>query len=230
MNEWVFGELSWKSVGLRQEVRSPIAVRPVPLSTVQKVSADGSDGTVSLPVQFGYNGNYQVDINGLAEGAPFPGSVEDGENQLIFFDIPEGTELARVALFDADVGDGSGSDDLDLQVYGPGPDFPEVGTSGSPTSAESVDLLNPTAGQYAVYVVDYASAEGPTPFTLFNFNLSGNSGNTQLTAPSQAHINSSGTIDLEWIGLTPGTRALGILSHGNGEAVFSETEIMVNTQ
>ncbi|WP_444903514.1 S8 family serine peptidase [Microbulbifer sp. CnH-101-E] len=230
MNEWVFGELSWKSVGLRQEVRSPIAVRPVPLSTTQKISVDGSDGAVNLPVQFGYNGNYQVDINGLAEGVPFPGSVEDGENQLIFFDIPEGTKLARVALFDADVGDGSGSDDLDLQVYGPGPDFPEVGTSGSPTSAESVDLVNPAAGQYAVFVVDYASAEGPTPFTLFNFNLSGDNGNTQLTAPPQAQINSSGTINLEWQDLSPGTRALGILSHGNGETVFAETEVIVNTQ
>ncbi|WHI51235.1 S8 family serine peptidase [Microbulbifer sp. MLAF003] len=230
MNEWAFGDLTWKSVGIRQDVRSPIAVRPVPLSTSQLVTAEGTDGALDLGVAFGYSGDYQVGIQGLAEGVAFPGSVEDGDNQLIFFDIPEGTKLARVALFDADVGDGSGSDDLDLQVYGPGPDFPEVGTSGSPTSAESVDLVNPAAGQYAVFVVDYASAEGPTPFTLFNFNLSGDSGNTQLTAPSQAQMNSNGDIKLEWIGLAPGTRALGILSHGNGEQVFAETEIMVNTQ
>ncbi|MFA0809678.1 S8 family serine peptidase [Microbulbifer epialgicus] len=230
MNEWVFGDLTWKSVGSRQDVRSPIAVRPVHLSTSQLVNTEGTDGTLDLGVNFGYNGDYEVDIKGLAEGVPFPGTVEDGGNQLIFFDIPEGTELARVALFDADVGDGSGSDDLDLQVYGPGPDFPQVGTSGSPTSAESVDLINPVAGQYAVFVVDYVTAEGPSPFTLFNFNLNGDNSNTQLTAPSQAQMNTNGNVNLEWMGLAPGTRALGILSHGNGEQVFAETEIMVDTQ
>ncbi|GAB2892288.1 S8 family serine peptidase [Microbulbifer echini] len=230
MNEWVFGDLTWKTVGMRQGVRSPIALRPVPLSTSKLINSSGSDGALDLAVQFGYSGDYQVGIQGLAEGTASAGSVEDGENQLIYFDIPEGTELARVALFDADVGDGNGGDDLDLQVYGPGPDFPQVGTSGSPTSAESVDLVNPAAGQYAVFVVDYASAEGPTPFTLFNFNLSGDNGNALLTAPAQAQMNSTGNINLEWMGLAPSSRALGILSHGNGERVFAETEIMINTQ
>lgn len=242
-NEWAFGDLTWKSVSLLYHVRSPIAVRPVALSAPKQAAAEGTDGTLDLDVQFFYSGNYQVTVNGLAEGVANPGSVEDRDRnrvggreddldkQTFFFDVPEGTDLTRVALFDADVGDGSGNDDLDLQLFGPGPGFQQVGTSGSPSSTESITMQNPTAGQYAVVVVDYASAEGATPFTLFNFNLDGDDNdNTQLNAPSQVQISSSGKVTLEWIGLAPNTRALGILSHGNGEQVFAETEVMVNTQ
>ncbi|WP_299940243.1 S8 family serine peptidase [uncultured Microbulbifer sp.] len=230
MNKWAFGDLTWQSVGTRYHVRSPVAVRPVALSAPTQVAAEGTAGSLDLDVQFGYNGNFQVIVNGLAEGVANPGSVEDGGSQLILFDVPEGTNLARVALFDADVGDGSGSDDLDLRVFGPAPDFPEVGTSGSETSTESVTIRNPVPGEYAAFVDDYASAAGATPFTLFNFNLTGDSGNTQLNAPGQAQLNSSGTIALEWMGLAPDTRALGILNHGDGEQVFAETEVMVITQ
>ncbi|MEW5249117.1 S8 family serine peptidase [Microbulbifer sp. 2201CG32-9] len=228
LNDWAFGDLTWKSLGLK--ARSPIAVRPMAVSVQAEVNGEGTDGSVDLPVTFGYDGNYEATVNGLAEGLATPGSVADGDSEIIFFEIPAGTDLARVALFDADVGDGSGSDDLDLRVFGPAPDFPQVGSSGNASSTESVTLRNPAPGQYAVAVDDYASAAGPTPFTLFNFNLTGDNGNTQLSAPAQVGINEQGNVTLEWMGLTPGSRALGVLSHGDGTQVFAETEIMVNTQ
>ncbi|WP_308364609.1 MULTISPECIES: S8 family serine peptidase [unclassified Microbulbifer] len=227
--DWAFGSLTWSSLAGFHSVRSPIAVRPVPISAPAELAGSGTDGSLSFDVQFGYNGAYQVNINGLAEGAPFPGAVEDGENNLIFFDIPEGTNLARVALFDEDVGAGDGSDDLDLQVFGPGPDFPFVGSSGTPTSQEEVNIPAPAAGQYAVFVIDFASAAGPTPYTLFNFNLTGDAGNTVITAPA-AEVGNTDSVEVEWMGLSPGTRALGILSHGDGEQTFAETELLINTQ
>ncbi|MCO1333082.1 S8 family serine peptidase [Microbulbifer sp. OS29] len=230
MNEWVFGELTWKSVGTQIDVRSPIAIRPVPLSAPKQLSASGTDGSLDLDVHFGYDGDYQVDLIGLAEGEVTATTIEDGDIEVIFFDIPEGTQQAHIAMFDADVGDGSGGDDLDLEVYGPAPNYPEVGTSGNATSAESVTLVSPSAGQYAAVVVDYATAAGPTNFSLFNFNLAGDAGNTTVDAPTQVQINTNGSISLDWINLTPNTRALGILIHGNGEKSFAETEIMVNTQ
>ncbi|MFC6981608.1 S8 family serine peptidase [Microbulbifer taiwanensis] len=230
LGDWAFGALTWRSLGNRFEVRSPIAVRPVPIAAPAQLSASGSDGSLSVDVQFGYSGAYQAQMNGLAEGIPFPGAVEDGGDNLIFFDVPEGTDLARVALFDADVGTGDGSDDLDLQVYGPAPDFPLVGSSGSPTSAEAVTMRDPQAGQYAVFVIDYASAAGPTPYTLFNFNLTGDAGNSVVGAPTVAAVGQSGEISIEWMGLAPGIRALGLLGHGDGTQTFAETEVMVNTQ
>ncbi|WP_353057077.1 hypothetical protein [Microbulbifer sp. VAAF005] len=133
-------------------------------------------------------------------------------------------------MYDADVGDGSGSDDLDLEVYGPAPNYPEVGTSGSATSAESVSLANPSPGQYAAVVVDYATSAGPTNFSLFNFNLNGDNGNTAVDAPAQAQIGGTGVVSLEWMNITPNTRHLGILAHGDGEKEFSETQVMINTQ
>ncbi|WP_444943247.1 S8 family serine peptidase [Microbulbifer sp. ZKSA006] len=230
LDTWVFGDLTWQSVGTQVSVRSPIAVRPVPLAAPLDLSAAGTDGSLDLNVGFGYNGDFQVSIAGLAEGLATNATIEDGDVEVIFFDIPDGTELATIAMFDADVGDGGGSDDLDLEVYGPAPNYPEVGTSGNATSTESVSVTNPTPGQYAVVVVDYATAAGPTDFSLFNFYLHGDSGNTALNAPTQAQIGTTGIVSLEWMNLAPNTRHLGILTHGDGEKVFSQTQIMVNTQ
>jgi subtilisin family serine protease len=228
LGDWTFGSLTWQSLGHFYSVRSPIAVRPTAAPTA--LNSSGSDGSLSFNVQFDYSGAYEVNINGLAEGVPFPGAVDDGGNNLIFFDIPAGTNLARIALFDEDVGAGIGSDDLDLQVFGPGPDFPFVASSGTATSEEEVNIANPAAGEYAVFVIDYASAPGPTPYTLFNFNLSGDAGNTTLNAPASAEVGVSGSVAVDWFGLAPGTRALGILSHGDGVETFAETELLINTQ
>ncbi|MCK7598069.1 S8 family serine peptidase [Microbulbifer sp. CAU 1566] len=229
MGEWAFGSLSW-SQGLRK-VRSPIAVRPVPISAPVSVSAEGTAGSLNIPVVFGYDGSFSAAVNGLAVGAPFPGYVEDGDYTVVIFEIPEGTSLSRIALFDADVGAGDGSDDLDLQVLGPDTSgFPLVGSSGSPTSAEQVDLVNPTPGIYAALVVDYASAAGATPYTLFNFNLQGDAGNTRVDGPASASVGSTGNLYLEWDGLPAGTRALGMLQHQNDSGVIAATEVMINTR
>ncbi|WP_299598114.1 S8 family serine peptidase [uncultured Microbulbifer sp.] len=228
-DQWAFGALSW-SQGFRK-VRSPIAVKPVAISVASSMSAAGTAGSLEIPLAFGYDGNYSASINGVAEGLPFGGAVEDGADDLIFFEVPEGTSFSRVALFDADVGAGDGSDDLDLQVLGPDvAGFPLVGSSGTPTSAEQVDMVNPAPGLYAVFVVDYASAPGPTPYTLFNFNLQGDSGNTQLDGPANATVGGDGVLHLEWMGLSGGTRALGIVQHESDSGVIGTTEVSINTR
>lgn len=233
LGDWAFGALTWQSLTSHHAARSPIAVRPVSIAAPSALSAVGTDGSLSFDVQFGYSGSYQVSVNGLTEGTPFSGAVEDGSENpdLIFFSVPEGTNLMRVALFNEDVGDGSDSDDLELQLFGPASaDYPFVGESKNPGSNESISINDPTPGEYAVFVIDYASAAGPTPYTLFNFNLTGDSGNTVLSAPSSAEVGGTGSVSLEWMGLAPGSRALGLLSHGNGSEVFAETEVLINTQ
>ncbi|MFV8782892.1 S8 family serine peptidase [Microbulbifer sp. SA54] len=229
MNEWAFGALTW-SQGLRK-VRSPLAVRPVPLSAPNLAEAQGTSGSVNIPLLFGYEGSYSSVINGLVAGAANSGAVVDGEADLIFVTIPEGTSFARFALFDEDVGAGNGSDDLDLQVLGPASaGYPLAGSSGNSTSAEKVDLLQPAAGEYAVFVIDYASEAGPTPYTLFNFNLNGDTGNTQLTGPATAKLGSAENLLVEWRDLPAGTRALGVVEHQDSSGVIGTTEVMVNTR
>ncbi|WP_288128992.1 S8 family serine peptidase [Microbulbifer sp.] len=229
LNQWVFGAISW-SQGFRK-VRSPISVRPVPIAAPAEVTATGTSGSVQIPLAFGYSGSYAATISGLAPAVTFPGTLADGEAGLLFFEVPEGTQMSRVALFDADVGDGSGSDDLDLQLLGPeSAGFPLVDTSGNPGSDEQIDMLNPVPGVYAVFVVDYASAPGATPYTLFNFNLQGDSGNALLDGPSTVSSGSEGDLHLEWGGLPAGTRALGIIHHSDSAQQLDTTEVMINTQ
>ena len=229
VDEWAFGSLTW-SQGFR-EVHSPIAVKPVAISVDSAMAGSGTEGSLQIPLAFGYEGTYSATVNGVAEGLPYADAVEDGGDSLIFFEVPAGTSFSRFALFDADVGAGDGSDDLDLQVLGPDvAGWPLVGSSGTPTSAEQVDMANPQPGLYAVFVIDYASAPGPTPFTLFNFNLQGDASNTQLDAPAAATVGGTGMLHMEWMGLNPGTRALGIIQHQNESGVIATTEVSINTR
>jgi len=227
LDEWAFGSLTW--TGGPYSVRSPIAVRPTALSAPSDVSGAGTDGSLNYDVEFGYNGDFNATMDGLDEGDSTPGAVADGDADLHFGQmVPPGTTLARFSLFDEEIG---ASNDLDLQVFGPGPDFPFVCSSGSGTSEEQCDLVNPDPGEYAVFVIDFASAAGPTPYILWLFNLDGaDAGNTTIDAPASAAIG-TGNITIDWFGLTGGTRALGIVSYDDGvNPLNAQTEVMINTQ
>jgi hypothetical protein len=214
-------------------VRSPIAVRPVLFVAPDEVRAAGTDGEVSFDVKFGYTGDYEVNVDGLTAGGAQPGSVTDGGANLHFFDVPPGTTLLRISLFDEDTGTGAGTDDLDVQVFGPASaGYPFIGQSAGPTSEEEFNIPNPVAGddEYAAFVVDFASDPGPTPYTLFDFNMDGSdAGNTTVTTPP-AVSGSTGTVTVEWSGLSPATRHLGILEHSDGVETLAETELLINTQ
>lgn len=232
MDDWTFGSLEWK-YGLNQSVRSPIAVRPVSLNVPGTVTASGESGTTSFDAVFGFDGDFGVVVDGLAEGAPLSNVVADADSNQEVYVLPEGVSMARFALYDEEVGDGSAADDLDLQVYGPDTaGFPLVGTSGTSSSNETVDVMNPEPGMYVVVVVDYASAEGPTSYTLYNYNLlGGDVGNITVNAPASVGAGSTGTVELDWSGLTSGTRYLGILNYnGAGEELSPVTEVNIVTQ
>jgi hypothetical protein len=227
--QWAFGSLTWKS--LLHRVRSPIAVRPVRFLAPDEVRAAGTDGEVSFDVKFGYTGDYEVNVDGLTAGGAQSNSIGDGEAQDHYFIVPPGTTLARFSLFDEDTGTGAGTDDFDIQVFGPDvAGYPFLGQSAGPTSEEEFNIVNPEPGEYAVFVVDFATAPGPTSYTLFNFNLDGSdAGNTTVTTPP-AVSGSTGTVTVEWSGLSPATRHLGILEHSDGVETLAETELLINTQ
>ena len=238
LDEWSFGSLSWsKGRGYgrhngKDGVRSPIAVRPVALSAPETVSGAGTDGSLSYDVGFGYSGDFAATMDGLAEGEPQPGDVPVGGNTLHFFEVPTGTTLARFSLFDSEVG---AENDLDLQVQGPdSAGFPFVCFSGTGTSEEQCDLLNPVPGFYAVFVLGFSAADPsvPTPYTVWNFNMNGaDAGNSVITAPGSANGGTTGEITVDWSGLNPGIRALGTISYdGGATSLSSQTEVMIDTQ
>ena len=79
-------------------------------------------------------------------------SLSSPNAQKIDVAVPAGTTYARFSLFDADVNAGS---DIDLCVFS---GATQVGSSGSGTSAEEVNLVNPGAATYTVVVQGWGVA------------------------------------------------------------------------
>jgi hypothetical protein len=229
LNQWAFGSLEWCD-GKENTDRSPIAVRPVAFSAPPEVRASGgTNGSTTFDVTFGYTGTYQVGVNGLVAGDRVDGNVADGDFEEVDYVVPPGTTLARFALYDEDIG---ASNDIDMQVFflpaAGGAVF--VGASGGGTSEEEVNIVNPAAGTYAVLVIDFATAAGPTAFSLFNYNLNGtNAGNTSLVLPAAVSAATS-PVTVNWTGLETGTRSLGILTHSDGTAPLGQTELLISAQ
>jgi len=196
------------------------------------VTASGA--SASYPVKFGYTGPFTATPRGLVAAALSPGVVADDPTdgacsldapnaQLIPVTVPAGTTFARFALFDADVDAGA---DIDLCVANSAGAI--VGSSGSGTSAEEVNLLNPAAGNYTVVVQGWGVV-GSSPFTLNTWLLgSADAGNMSVTAPASATIGTTGTISLGFSGLTVGTKYLGSVAYGGVSGMPNPTIITIN--
>ncbi|MBL8289485.1 MAG: S8 family serine peptidase [Rubrivivax sp.] len=229
LNAYTGGQLTWAGGGY--SVRSPIVVRPVALAAPVSVSSTG--GAASYPVTFGYTGPFTATARGLVAAATTPGTVADDPTdgacsltapnaQLIPVSVPAGTTYARFSLFDADVNPGS---DIDLCVFN---GTTLVGSSGSGTSAEEVNLLNPAAGTYTVVVHGWGVA-GSSPFKLHTWLLgSAAAGNMTVAAPAAATIGATGTIGLTFSGLTTGTKYLGSVAYGGAAGMPNPTIVRVD--
>lgn len=231
LGAWSFGSLTWSSGG-KYEVRSPIAVRPVELSAPAEVSVPAADteGSMSYDIDVGFSGNLAVSAGGLVPAEVQPGSVATGGNTLHFVFIPPGTTHARFSLFDESVGDGSGSDDLDMQVQGPdSAGFPFVASSGSPTSEEEITLVDPLPGFYAVFVIHFETVNPVTEYDLHFWAVGPNLGNIDVTAPSTVSSGDTVPVDVEWTGLAPSTRHLGAVTYSNDDGELGSTVISIDT-
>ncbi|CAN5351772.1 hypothetical protein BH24PSE2_BH24PSE2_19780 [soil metagenome] len=230
--QFAFGSLTWTGAD-GTTVRSPIAVQPVRLDAPEELRAEGTSGELSFEVDFGYNGPYEIDVDGLVAGTMQMNTIADeAESDPHFFGVPPGTTVARFSMFDEDIGDGDGSDDFDIFVFGPGwQGFPFLGSSAGPTSEEEVNIVDPLPGTYAVIVVDFATDAGPTKYKIFNFDVTDeDEGNLTVTAPDTVAASTTETVTVEWSGLRPGTRHLGALNHTDGTEVIDQTELLIDTQ
>jgi hypothetical protein len=136
--------------------------------------------------------------------------------------IPAGTTYARFSLFDADVNPGA---DIDLCVFR---GATNVGSSGSGTSAEEVNLLNPVAANYTVVVQGWGVA-GSSPFKLHTWLLDSTAaGNMTVTAPASATLGQTSLITLNFSGLTAGTKYLGSVVYGGAAGLPNPTIVRVD--
>jgi hypothetical protein len=219
--------------GGTNNVRIPVVLRPVALGAPASIS--GTGGPLSYGVVFGYDGPFSATARGLIPAATTDGSVADDPTdgacslaapnaQLIPVAIPAGTTYARFSLFDADVSPGA---DIDLCVANSGGTI--VGSSGSGTSAEEVNLLNPAAGNYTVVVQGWGVV-GTSPFKLHTWLLgTADAGNMTVTAPANAVTGTTGTIGLSFSGLAAGTRYLGSVAYAGATGMPNPTIVRVDT-
>jgi len=200
-------------------VRIPMVVRPVAMAA--PVAVFGAGDPISYNVTFGFTGDFSATARGLVAADLTPGEVADdptdtfsprtGDPSVVAIPvtIPAGTTYARFSLFDADVAAGA---DIDLYVY---LGATAVGSSGSGTSAEEVNLLNPAAGDYTVYVHGWG-VPGTSPFVLHTWLLgSSDAGNMTVTAPTTATIGVTAPITLTFSGLAPATKYLGSVAYSS---------------
>jgi subtilisin family serine protease len=238
--EFAFGSLTWSDG--THDVRSPIAVRPVPIAAPFEVQGEGTSGSLDFEVTFGYSGPYSAEPHGLVEADTVDDVVVDDPtndiNQALVTEVgvnfhtvavPAGALHARFSLFD-DYVDGA-TDDLDLYVFGPDDNL--VGQSASGTSEEQVDVPDPAAGDYTVVVHGWQTDGPDAAYTLFSWSFSADAGNMTVTAPTEAILGATGTITVDWPGLGPalvaGTKYLGAVSHNNATDRIGVTLVRIDT-
>jgi hypothetical protein len=152
------------------------------------------------------------------------GSVATNASVSFPVSIPAGTTYARFALFDQP----GVTDDLDLEVRNSANAL--VGSSGGPTAAEQVNLVNPAAGNYTVTVVGFATQNATANFTLFNWLLGSTSaGNMAVSAPAAATNGATAPITLTFTGLNPATKYLGSVAYSGATGLPNPTIVNVNT-
>jgi hypothetical protein len=225
LNEYVGGYITWTG-DQGHVVRSPVVIRPVALAAPAQVSG-------SYSVTFGYNGPFTATARGLVPAAITADTVSDDPSDStcsltspnakhISVTVPAGTTYARFSLFDADVNPGS---DIDLCVFR---GTTQVGSSGSGTSAEEVNLLNPAADTYTVVVQGWGVA-GSSPFKLHTWLLgTADAGNMAVSAPATATIGGTGAINLTFSGLAAATKYLGSVAYSGVAGMPNPTIVRVD--
>ena len=233
-NAWTYGSLTWSHDP--HYVTSPLVIKPVAIAAPAEIAGTGEIGTAMFNVTFGYTGDYTAGAHGLEPALMTDGNVLDDPDDsfipvgpgttLHFITVPAGSAYARFSLFD-DYTDGD--DDLDLYVYYP--NGAAAGSSGSGTSAEQVDVANPPAGDYYVFVHGWGTDGPDANYTLFSWAIPATPGSTNmiLTAPTEATLGVTSLITVDWFGLDTGTKYLGAVSHSDSSEVLGLTLVAVDT-
>ena len=148
-DEWSFGALTWRSG--TYEVRSPIAVQSSNFAAPEVVVGEGVEGTVTVPVRFGYTGAYSAAAHGPVPVTRTPGTVAQDPDQEFDPDDPTGTtavplELTgsaflRIALDTADLTPPNATTDIDLYLYDEAGN--EVASSGAGSTNELIEVVVP---------------------------------------------------------------------------------------
>jgi hypothetical protein len=234
---YALGALTWTDG--KHQVRSQLAVRPVPAAAPIEVAGTGTAGSAAIGVTSGFAGTLTAAVAaGLAPadrlastltstGPGFNSAAPAVSDRAAKFTVtvPTGTTVLRQSTFDRDFAAGT---DVDLYLYRSGT---LVGVSGGNTAEEQIQLLNPAATTYDLYVVLFgAPSQSPVEVPAFSWVLGGTAaGNLTVTPASQpVQAGQLATVTAAWSGLTAGQRYLGRVSFGDGSAAAGSTFVRVD--
>jgi hypothetical protein len=232
VDEWRTGSLTWNDKNGHYSVYSPIAVRGIALLVPGSIQGNGTSGSASFQVTFGYTGPYTAAAHGLAEDVVVPGNVPQDPDQNFFpfdgFSEAHVLDLTNAvhARFALPPGSTEAGADLDLYVFDPSGRF--VASSTNPGTDELVDVENPVAGNWTVYVHGWSTPGGDSDYDMDSWIVPQT--NTTLvieSAPASATIGATDTVDVSWDGLSSGPAYLGAVSHSDasGQIGFTLIEI-----
>jgi hypothetical protein len=238
---YAFGSLTW-SDRAGHNVRIPLVVRPVKLAAPASLSGTTASGSATATVKLGYSGSFSAAAQGLVPATTEQRTVNDDPTnnfntgapdsnqgiQVHTFQVPAGTSIARFQLFDEFT---DGNDDLDLYLYRvDGSTSTLAGVSAGGTAAERIDVQNPAAGTYKLYVHGWQTDGTSAVYTLFDWLVpSTTSASTSVSSStSTATVGGSADVTVSWNGLTAGTKYLGRLSYRDGGGEIGSTIVSVN--
>jgi subtilisin family serine protease len=220
LDEWAIGSLTWTDGS--HNVRSPIALEAVAISTPAEVHGDASaSGSLEFDVKPGFTGSLEMTIAGLAGVTPIADSVivgefdadnpvADADTDVYHVVVTAGTRAARFSLDAVD-----DNADLDLYAY---LDGDLVALSASGAADEEVTLLDPAEGTYDVYVNGFA---GNGAYAISNFVVpAADAGNASVSPnPAVVTIGVPVTLTASWTGLDPAKRWFGVISYAGATNV-----------
>lgn len=227
IDEWTFGAVTWTGPG--EDVRSPIAVKPVAVAAPSELVVSGTSGTETFEVVPGMTGSMTSVVHGLVPASTQEVSVtSDGPSggagiadAMIPVTIPEGAAAYRVEVWESEWS----PQPLDLDLYLANSEGSVIAQSAAGGSNESITLVDPTPGSY-VLAIDYwdgaagAVATGP----VHTYAPTGDEGNLDVT-PSPVAVTAGAPVALTatWSGLEAATRYFGAIGFdfGAGEAGYT---------
>ena len=216
-------------------VRMPVAIRPVHIAVPAEITGDGSD--VSWTAKPGYDGPLNTSVRGLVPATETVVNVlQDPDASFNPADptgtfsktvsVPNGSFLRAGIYEDAITPTGT---DLDLFVFR-GSTF--IAQSADGDSNEEVTTRNTTASTqtYTIYVHGWNTNGPSADLTLFDWVLSGPTGNTTV-APASTTAETGVLVDYtaSFTGLDPDTRYFGAVDYDNSAAVIGRSFLAIRT-
>jgi subtilisin family serine protease len=233
IGEWSFGSYTLTSGSY--SVYSPIAANASLLGFPLELSGEGTDGSASFDVSFGYDGDYTAAGHGLEAAAITSDVVVQDPDQT--FDPDDGFsnahefDLTGAAVFRLALPPDSTEADADLDVYVVGPNGEEVASSTASGTNELVTIHDPEPGVYTVWVHGWQTVGADADYDMSTWTISATpGGNLSIdSAPTEAVLGTVGTVDISWAGAEAAWN-LGVVSHSDADGVIGYTLVEVDAR